>query len=263
MLNILLAILAFLLTLTLLVGIHELGHFVMARFLGIKVLRFSIGFGKSVVSWVSKRGTEYRVGIFPVGGYVKMLDEREGEVAAKDLPFAFNRRPIWQRFSVVIMGPLMSFFFAFLAFWLMYGVGVTQLNPIIGDVLSGSPAGEAGLQSQYEIVAIDDAPTTNWLKVAVAVLSRLGDDGEMKLTVKDKAATDVITHTIDLTQWNIAPSNLHPLESLGIIPFEPKDINQYQHVERHSILSSMGKSIKDLTLFTHFNLSTCNLFLMS
>src|SRR5688572_9390713 len=123
-----------LVTLGLLVTFHEFGHFWVARRLGVKVLRFSVGFGRALWSRTARDGTEYVVAAIPLGGYVKMLDEREGDVAAADLPGAFNRKPVLSRIAIVAAGPAFNLIFAVAAFWLMFVIGKPDFQPIVGRV---------------------------------------------------------------------------------------------------------------------------------
>jgi regulator of sigma E protease len=140
-------------TLAVLVTVHEYGHFWVARRCGVKVLRFSIGFGKALFSWHDSRGTEYIVAAIPLGGYVKMLDEREGEVPADELAQAFNRKPVLQRIAVVSAGPLANLALAVIAYWFLFMAGESGYVPIIDGVEAGSVADVAGLEAGQEIVA--------------------------------------------------------------------------------------------------------------
>ena len=135
----------FLFALLLLVTFHEFGHFIVARLCGVKVLRFSFGFGRVLARYTSKKGTEYAWSLWPIGGYVKMLDETEGEVAPEDKKYAFNRQPIWKRVIIVVAGPLFNFIFAFFALWLVWMIGIKSLAPIIKQVEPNSVAAQAGL----------------------------------------------------------------------------------------------------------------------
>ena len=146
-------ILAFLVAIGILVAVHEYGHFWMARRMGIKVLRFSIGFGR--VLW-SRRGaddTEYAFSAIPLGGYVKLLDEREGPVDPALVSQAYNRKPVWRRILVLLAGPFANFLFAAVAYWILLVVGTSALKPVIGDVTADSIASRAGLQ-QGDIVTL-------------------------------------------------------------------------------------------------------------
>ncbi|MEH6469343.1 MAG: RIP metalloprotease RseP, partial [Porticoccus sp.] len=151
-----------LIALGILVTFHEFGHFWVARRCGIKVVRFSVGFGTPLFRWRDKWDTEFVVSVLPLGGYVKMVDEREGDVAEKDLPYAFNRKPVWQRMAVVAAGPLANFLLAILLYWIVYSLGVTGVAPVIASLEPNSIAEQAGLQPGQEIVALDGEPTPTW-----------------------------------------------------------------------------------------------------
>jgi regulator of sigma E protease len=156
-------LLAFVLAIGILVSVHEFGHFWVARRLGVKVLRFSIGFGRPL--WRRQRtpdATEYVVASIPLGGYVKMLDEREGPVHPAELPRAFNRQSLGVRAAVVVAGPLFNLLFAIVAFWLVLVIGETGLRPLVGSVAQQSPAAEAGLSAGEEITSINRKPTPTW-----------------------------------------------------------------------------------------------------
>ena len=144
-LGILYSIVAFIVAIGVLVTVHEFGHFWVARKLGVKVLRFSVGFGKPL--WLKKSGvdeTEYVLAAIPFGGYVKMLDEREGEVEEHELERAFNRKSVWRRIAIVVAGPAFNFLFAILAYYLIFLAGVSGVKPIIGDITNPGPAYTAG-----------------------------------------------------------------------------------------------------------------------
>ena len=153
----------FILALGLLVAVHEYGHFWVARRLGVKVLRFSIGFGKPLWSRRSKvDDVEYVVGMIPLGGYVKMLDENEAEVDVTEQHLAFNRQSLWVRSAIAAAGPLANFLFAIVAYWLVFMIGITGLKPIVGNVAPDSLAALSGIEAGDEIVAIDDRPNRTW-----------------------------------------------------------------------------------------------------
>lgn len=171
------SLLAFILAIGVLVTVHEFGHFWVARRLGIKVLRFSIGFGRPL--WKRTFGSdrsEFVVAALPLGGYVRMLDEREGEVAPEELPRAFNRQPVATRVAVVIAGPLFNFLFAIAAYWLMFVAGIPGLRPVVGDVVPGSLAAQAGFTAGEEIVAIQDTATPTWEAAVMALLDASLDE---------------------------------------------------------------------------------------
>src|ERR1700733_5031536 len=147
----------FIVAVSLLVTVHEFGHYWVARRLGFKVLRFSVGFGRPLFSRIAGPDrTEYVIAAIPLGGYVKMLDEREGPVSPEDLARSFTRKPPWQRIAVLLAGPAFNIAFAILVLWGMFWAnGETEIRPLVGDVVQGSVADRAGLRSGDEIVAIN------------------------------------------------------------------------------------------------------------
>ena len=190
---------AFVVAIGVLVTIHEFGHFWVARKMGVKVLRFSVGFGKPL--WTKKLGddqTEYVLAAIPLGGYVKMLDEREGEVPAADLERAFNRKNVWKRFAIVAAGPVFNFIFAIVAYYLIYLAGVAGIKPIIGEVSNPSPAYSAGVHSQDVILSINGVETPSWERARFTLLEESVDRGDITLTVQglDKQISD---KTLDIS----------------------------------------------------------------
>ncbi|MCY3729733.1 MAG: RIP metalloprotease RseP, partial [Rhodospirillaceae bacterium] len=197
MIDVILAIAAFIVTIGILVSFHEYGHFAVARALGFKVLRFSVGFGKPLCRWQGRppsgavvagtpapAPTEYWISSIPLGGYVKLLDEREGPVPAAERHMAFNRRPIPQRIAVLAAGPGFNFVFAIMAYWLMFVTGVPSLKAFVGDVTPGSTAARAGLAEYDEILAVGDRPTPTWEAATLAILDELLRDGRIDMTVE-------------------------------------------------------------------------------
>ncbi len=170
-LGILYSIVAFIVAIGVLVTVHEFGHFWVARKLGVKVLRFSVGFGKPL--WMRRSGpdqTEYVLAAIPFGGYVKMLDEREGEVEPHELERAFNRKSVWRRIAIVVAGPAFNFLFAILAYYLIFIVGVSGIKPVIGEIAVPSPAHTAGVQYGDVILAVNDVETGTWERARFAML---------------------------------------------------------------------------------------------
>ena len=177
-------VIAMLVTLGILVTFHEYGHFWVARRCGVKVLRFSIGFGPSLLRWRDRQDTEYTISSIPLGGYVKMLDEREGEVPAEELDGAFNRKPVLQRIAVVSAGPLANFLLAILVYWGLFMAGESGYAPVIGEIEAGSVADVAGLEAGQEIVAIDGVETPTWQALSFQLLDRIGETGVISFAVK-------------------------------------------------------------------------------
>lgn len=211
----------FLIAITLLIAFHEYGHFIVARLCKVKVTRFSVGFGKIIWSRVDKKGTQFALSILPIGGYVKMLDERIEPVSTEDLPYAFNRKPVWQRCCIILAGPIFNFIFAIVAYWLMFVVGVTHLAPIIGNVESGSIAAKAGLTSQQRIIAVNQTPTHSWSDFSILLVKQIGDKTQLPVTVKTTENTKKTVY-LNLSNWHYDASNALLLDSLGLSPAEPK-----------------------------------------
>ncbi|MDO9323217.1 MAG: RIP metalloprotease RseP, partial [Pseudomonas sp.] len=174
-----------LIALGVLVTIHEFGHFWVARRCGVKVLRFSVGFGTPLLRWHDRQGTEFVLAAIPLGGYVKMLDEREGEVPAEQLEQAFTRKTVGQRIAIVAAGPLANFILAFVFFWLLAMLGSQQVRPVIGAVESASLAASAGLVAGQELVAVDGEPVSGWAAVNLQLVRRLGESGTLEVLVRE------------------------------------------------------------------------------
>ena len=212
-------ILAFVITLGILVSIHEFGHFWVARRCGVKVLRFSIGFGRILWRRTDRHGTEFAIAAIPLGGYVKMLDETEEPVPPGELDQAFNRKPVLSRFAIVAAGPLANFLLAILALALMYMVGVRVLVPQVGEVLVDSPAAVAGIRAGDEIVAIDGTATPGWQAVNMALLAPIGESRALAVAVRRGADGAVRERDVMLNNWLSGQEQPDPLRSLGVVPY--------------------------------------------
>jgi regulator of sigma E protease len=177
---------AFLVAIGILVAVHEFGHYWVAKKLGFKVLRFSIGFGKPLLMRVGKDPdrTEYCVAAIPLGGYVKLLDEREGEVAPAELPRSFTRRPVMHRVAVLLAGPAMNLLFASLLYAILAMVGTESIKPIIGQVRLDSPAAAAGLQRGDQIVRVGDRAVEDTEELQIALIRQFSDDGVIRMRVR-------------------------------------------------------------------------------
>lgn len=204
-----------------LVTFHEFGHFWVARRCGVKVLRFSVGFGMPLVRWHDRHGTEFVIAAIPLGGYVKMLDEREGEVALAELDQSFNRKSVRQRIAIVAAGPIANFLLALVFFWALAMLGSQQVRPVIGEIEAGSIAAKAGLSSGQEIIAIDGEPTTGWAAVNLQLVRRLGESGTLQLLVREQGATVDSPRQLVLDKWLKGADEPDPIRSLGIRPWRP------------------------------------------
>jgi regulator of sigma E protease len=214
-------VLALIVTLGILVTVHEVGHFVIARASGVKILRFSIGFGRPLVSWFDRRGTEYAITALPLGGYVRMLDEREGDVAPQDAHLSFNRlSPSW-RIAIALGGPLANFLLAILVYWTVFVVGTTDIVPIVDTPAAGTPAAVAGLGGGREIVAVDGTPTPGWAQITMAFAARLGDTGVIAITSREPGTTATTTADLPITRWQRGVAEPDLLGTLGVKPTLP------------------------------------------
>lgn len=209
-------------TLAILVAVHEYGHFWVARRCGVKVLRFSIGFGKSLYTWHDSQGTEYSVAAIPLGGYVKMLDEREGEVPPEEVHAAFNRKPVLQRIAVVSAGPLANLALAVLAYWFIFMSGETGYAPVIGEVEAGSVADVAGLEAGQEIVSVDGHATPTWQALSFRLLDRIGDTGTIRFSVTYPGSNVVYESEGTLQAWLSEQEQPDLYGGLGIAMYTPE-----------------------------------------
>jgi len=210
-----------LIALGVLVTFHEFGHFWVARRCGVKVLRFSVGFGMPLVRWHDRKGTEYVIAAIPLGGYVKMLDEREGDVPPEQAHESFNRKTVYQRIAIVIAGPVANFLLAIFFFWVLAMLGSQQVRPVIGAVESGSIADKAGLTVGQEIVSVDGDPTSGWAAVNLQLVRRLGESGTIAVNVRDQGATVDSPRQLVLSDWLKGADEPDPIKSLGIRPWRP------------------------------------------
>lgn len=218
--SIALTILAFIVSIGVLVTVHEYGHFWVARRAGVKILRFSIGFGRPLWRWRGKDQTEYMIGALPLGGYVKMLDEREGEVAKEDLPHAFNRQRLGIRSAVVAAGPVANILFAIAAYWLAFVLGIAGVKPLVGEIIANSPADKAGFRAGEEIIAVGEQPTPTWASVRHAIFVASQREARVSATVFGTEGEQVLS--LDLSQIDTDPEKVKDiLQEVGLQPVRP------------------------------------------
>lgn len=223
MINLLQTAIAFVVALGLLVTIHEFGHFWVARRLGVKILRFSIGFGKPIWSRrVGRDRTEFAVAAIPLGGYVKMLDEREGPVEPSERARAFNTQPLTSRTAIVLAGPLANFLLALVVYWLMYSIGVSGPRPFIGAVAPDGIAHASGLRSGDEIIAVDGVPTAIWDNVFNKAIGAILDDHAVRLTVRAPDGSERAV-TLDFAAISVDDiSRGEFFDKVGFLPQRPE-----------------------------------------
>ena len=209
-----------------LVSFHEFGHFWVARRCGVKVERFSIGFGTPLLTWRDRHGTEFILALLPLGGYVKMVDEREGTVEPEDLQYSFNRKSVWQRMAIVSAGPIANFLLAAVAFWWVFLAGEKGLAPVVGTVEENSLAANAGFEVGMEITAVDGVPTDTWNAVSRQLFNYIGSTGEVPFTVVYANSTLSAQLSVSVDSWLRDAQEPSPLRDLGISPpFELDSLN--------------------------------------
>jgi regulator of sigma E protease len=213
---------SFVVALGLLIVVHELGHYIVARWCGVKVLRFSVGFGRALFARrFGSDQTEWVIAAVPLGGYVKMVDEREGDVQADDLPRAFNRQSVWKRFAIVVAGPVANFLLAIALYWILFMSGVQEAKPIVAAPEPGTVAAQAGLRAGDTIRAINDEPVAGWQDVRWRLLQLALDRKQARIEVADgRGAID--WRTLDLSRVAADEVEGDLLAKLGMRLYRPE-----------------------------------------
>jgi regulator of sigma E protease len=201
-----------------LVTFHEYGHFWVARCCNVRVEKFSIGFGKKLLSWHDKHNTEFVLAAIPLGGYVKMLDEREGDIADEDRPYAFTQKTVLQRMAIISAGPVANFLLAIVVYWFLFMGGEKGLAPIIGDITDASAASQAGLEVGMEITKVDGIETDTWASVNRQLFDFIGTTGEIPLTVRYADSDSVSQVRVFVDRWLRDADNPSPIRALGLQP---------------------------------------------
>lgn len=212
---------AFVVALSILVAIHEYGHFWVARRCGVKVHRFSIGFGKVLFKRIDKQGTEFVFAAIPLGGYVKMLDGRVESVPEDQQPFAFDKKSVWQRIAIVAAGPIANFVLAIVAFFLMYMIGINSAKPIVKGVIPNSPMSVITTKQRFQVTAINQTDVEDWEALNLALVSQIGES-ELNLTIKTLTGQSIepISHyRVSLKNWQFDPKTESIINSLGLLPY--------------------------------------------
>lgn len=244
MLALLWTLASFVVALGILVAVHEWGHFIVARKCGVKVEKFSIGFGKSLWRKTDKKGTEYVIAAIPLGGYVRMLDERVDDVEESERPFAFNRQPVWKRIAIIAAGPLTNFVFAVFALGVMYLIGIQSIKPVIGEVESDSIAQAGGLETGMQITQIGEHVTSDWQSVNLELVSHVGQSS-VNVKVLIPGASTSVTRELDISRWEFDPDKASTLQSLGILPFRPETTTELAVIAQHSPAERAGLRVGD------------------
>lgn len=212
----------FIVAIGVLVSFHEFGHFWVARKVGVKVLRFSVGFGKVIWSYrKDPDSTEYVLSAIPLGGYVKMVDEREGDVAPEDISYAFNSQPLWARSAIVAAGPIFNLMLAVLLFWSILLIGETGLRPIVGHIEQGTLAAEAGLEEGEEIVAVNGHSTATWNEVMEMVFAS-AMEGVENIDLSVKNSDEIRGSHVLIIPRNLGDKPEKLYQQLGLTPWVPE-----------------------------------------
>ncbi|QSX32507.1 sigma E protease regulator RseP [Shewanella avicenniae] len=254
MIEILRNIAAFVVLLGILITAHEFGHFYIARRCGVKVLRFSVGFGKALWRRVGQDGTEYVIGMIPLGGYVKMLDERVEDVPADQVDQAFNRKSVWARIAIVAAGPIANFIFAIIALYFMYLLGLPAVKPVLQSVNPNSPAAVLNVTQPQQITAVSGQSVRNWEEVNLALVSHIGEESlsltltpVAELIAPDSDATAVgKTVQLDIRRWKFNPEKESPISTLGLIPYRPNLVPELAVVNKGSAAEAAGLKVGDV-----------------
>ncbi|WP_318393084.1 sigma E protease regulator RseP [Enterobacter sp.] len=244
MLSILWNLAAFIIALGVLITVHEFGHFWVARRCGVRVERFSIGFGKALWRRTDKQGTEFVIALIPLGGYVKMLDERVEPVLPELRHTAFNNKSVGQRAAVIAAGPIANFLFAIFAYWLVFIIGVPGVRPVIGEITPNSIAASAQITPGTELKAIDGIETPDWDAVRLQLVSKIGDE-KTTISVAPFGGDSRQNKTLDLRQWAFEPDREDPVASLGIRPRGPQIEPVLAQVQPDSAASKAGLQAGD------------------
>lgn len=208
---------AFIVALNVLITVHEFGHFWVARYYGVTVKRFSIGFGRALWHWRDKLGTEYVIAAIPLGGYVKMLDEQFETVVSERRYEAFNYKTVWQRAIIIGAGPVFNFLFAIFIYMLVFLIGVPSYRPVIGEVTPNSIAAQAKISPGMELKSVDGIETPDWDSVRLQLLNKIGNS-KTTLSVAPFGSEHSERKTLDLRRWQFEPNKQDAVVALGIIP---------------------------------------------
>lgn len=238
---------AFIVALSILVAIHEYGHFWVARRCGVKVHRFSIGFGKVLFKHTDKQGTEFAIAAIPLGGYVKMLDSRVETVPEEQQQFAFDNKTVWQRIAIVIAGPLANFALAIVAFFLMYMIGINSAKPIVQGVVSDSPMSVITTKERFQVTAINERQVGDWEALNLALVGQIGEK-EFNITIKALTGETIepnSTYRVSLESWTFDPKKESIITSLGLSPYRSAVQLKVAMVAEDGAAFEAGLKVKD------------------
>ncbi|WP_286232880.1 sigma E protease regulator RseP [Thalassotalea sediminis] len=237
-------LLSFIIALGILITVHEYGHFWVARKNGVKVHRFAIGFGKPLWRTYDKHGTEFVVAMIPLGGYVKMLDDRVDDVNPEDAEATFNSKSVYQRIAIVAAGPAANFIFAIAAFYLMFLLGVPSVKPVVGQITTDSIVEKAAVEVNSEIVEVAGRRTLDWQAVNLALIAHM-DEPSITLKTRSNDNASLREHNLDTKNWQYSPEKGSAIESVGLRPFMPKTYDEISVIVSNSPAELAGLKVGD------------------
>ncbi|MFW2373199.1 MAG: RIP metalloprotease RseP [Gammaproteobacteria bacterium] len=243
-------ILFFIIAIGVLVTFHEFGHYWVARLLNVKVLRFSVGFGKPLIKWTRKKGEdeiEYAIAAIPLGGYVKMLDGREAAVDSEQLSRAFNTQPVLNRIAIVVAGPLFNFLLAIALYWLVFLNGEQGMKPVLGQPVADSIAASAGFNEQDEILSVADTEVKTWQAFRLALIDHGIDGGDLTIRVRDGDLL-LVERVLDIGDRHILDDKADVIEQLGFRSWQPVLLPIIGGVTETGAARSAGLQQEDLVL---------------
>ncbi|PWC14946.1 zinc metallopeptidase RseP [Brenneria roseae subsp. americana] len=244
MMNFLWSLAAFIIALGVLITVHEFGHFWVARRCGVKVERFSVGFGRALWRRRDRLGTEYVIALIPLGGYVKMLDERVDTVAPELRHQSFNSKTVWQRAAIVSAGPVANFLFAIVAYWLVFIIGVPGVRPVVGEILPNSIASQAEMSAGIELKSVDGIETPDWDTARLALIGKIGSR-EVVIDAAPLGSSQTVRKTLDLRDWQFEPDKQDPVMSLGMVPRGPQIEAVLTQIQSGSAAEKAGLQVGD------------------
>lgn len=236
--------LSFIVALGILVTVHEFGHFWVARKNGVLVKRFSIGFGKALVRWRDRQGTEFVIAAIPLGGYVQMLDERTDPVLPQFKDLAFNHKSVWQRISIVAAGPVANFIFAIFLLWLMYLIGVPEVKPVIANAQPQSIAAAAGIKQNEQIIAINGHAVRDIRTANLLLVEQLGRS-EITLSLLQRTTQRQHDVVLDTKEWRFNPEQQGVFDSLGLELLQPQPTTTLALISKNSAAEQAGLQVGD------------------
>lgn len=257
-------VLSIIIALGVLITFHEFGHYFIARKCGVKVLRFSLGFGKPIYRFVGKTGTEFTLAMIPLGGYVRMLDEREGNVPAHLKGQAFNNKSVYQRFAIVAAGPIANFILAIIIYAIVALMGIQYLAPKVGYIQAASPVSQTNIQPGDELLSINGSSVNSWEDVNLVLADLIGTSETINVRYKNELTKVISSDSLTLSRWatNKDPSNL--IREFGLMPWQPKVVPVIAQVvakgaaekagfqSGDKVIKADGQLIKDWGQFVRF-----------